>query len=188
MLSTGCQQPLEFPIPTPPALGLIDAQAWGADISAGDYDLEYWVHADLRAEYNTGEVFLEASVIEGMENSIEYEYSSIGALTDLTMAHAPGFDVDGWPGYLLQSTAYIEEYDITVTVDGVMVFEEYIPETARARYNFEGWVTLDLFGDEVTIEDDVYYEDYDYFWGEVKIWSRNVVITPPETTEPASPP
>lgn len=188
MLLVACDKPQAIPDPTPPPLGRIDAQAWGADIIIQEYQATYTVWADLAVEYDTAEVIFDARVKEGYENSSLYYYESTGIITQLEIGPKPERDIAGWPAYTIESTAYIEEYEITLHINGVMYFERYDPEYPVVVYDFDGLIDLTLFGESVTVEDEVYYQDDDDFVGEIGIWSRNWVVEAPAGAEPSPTP
>lgn len=53
------------------------------------------------------------------------------------------------------------------------------------EYLFDGWITLQMFGEEMTIEDNVYYDEPGEFVGEVYVWSREGVIAAPAGVTPS---
>lgn len=178
ILLVACKQPELEPIPTPPPSGHIDIQAWGARFGIDDYKGLYSVNADLDVEYDTGEALFDAFVVEIPNPFVWYEYNSVGSLTHLNIRWLPERDVDGWPAYSIQSSAYIDAYDITVTIDGVMYLESYNAELNEVLYDYDGMITLNMFGEEMSVEDGVYYQDPGEFVGEVHAWSRNMVVEP----------
>lgn len=118
LLLAACKEPEAEPIATPPPSAQIEVQAWGADIGIDDYQGIYCVSADMDAEYDTNSVKFDATVIKLPDYSVWYDYVSVGTLTDLDITWAPEGDREGWPAYDIQSTAYIDEYDIELSIDG----------------------------------------------------------------------
>lgn len=168
------------PTPPPPLMGQIDAQAWGARISIDDYEGVYSVVAKLDVEYDTAEALFEATVVELPIFHEWYEYESVGTMTRLEISPASDRDVDGWPAYNIHSIANIDEYDIEIEIDGVMYLESFNAERNEVLYDFDGYITLTMFGEVKVVEDSVYYNDPGSFVGEVSVWSRNIVVSTPQ--------
>lgn len=181
LMMVGCRGQEMPPVPTPPPvlMSQIDAEAWGARVSIDDYEGVYSVVAKLDVEYETGDALFEATVIELPVYHEWYEYESVGELTLLDISPSPSHDVDGWPAYTIYSIATIEEYDIKVQIDGLMYLETYNAERNEVLYDFDGYITLTMFGEVKVVEDSVYYNDPGSFVGEVSVWSRNIVVSTP---------
>lgn len=140
-------------------IGLIDTR-----VAITDYEGSYKLYATLSLGASTLAAGLYGRYYDS-EGQLYY-FDEVAELTELTVIEDPALQVDQWPGFQLEYGATVESLGIAIEVVGATQMDISASEYfGQLLYTAEGVITITVFGDTVTMDTLVDYDEPGEFAG-----------------------
>ena len=95
-----------------------------------------------------------------------YYFDEAAEVTELSVVEDPALHVEEWPGFQLEYGATVESLGIVVDVVGTTQMDTAATEYfGQLCYSAEGVIIITAFGDTVTMDTTIDYDDPDEFSG-----------------------